>query len=130
MVDNSLPDVGVSFDEPGINTQIEQADKALHPEAKQGLMGLVMKARIKPHLKPYVDHILSRGIQRGKFNIFGDSEDYNAAEAMVMADFLTSVAVDGRGREDLIEMVTELPNHKMNWGGNNQGGGNYRENIK
>ena len=101
----------MTFEEPGVNTQIEQADQALHPSAKGGIMGLVMKARITPETKPFIDHIMSRAIQRNKFDILGDGNqtEYNAADALAMSDFLTSIAVNGQGREDLIQMVSQIP---------------------
>ena len=127
----TTPSDGFSFEEPNVNTQIEQADKALHPEPESGIMGLIMKTRIKPELKPFIDHILSRAIQRGKFDILGNgSVNYNAAEGMIMADFLTSIAIDGQGREDLIEIVKEMPRApRPGFMGNRGGGGTYQDSM-
>ncbi len=127
----SVEDMGMSFNEPSVNTQIEQADKALHPEATGGIMGLIMKSRIEKHLKPLIDHILSRAIQRGKFDILGDGKgaSLNAAESMVMADFLTSIAVEGEGRAELIEIVSQIP-RPQRMGGRFGGGGSYKEDIQ
>ena len=125
-------DGGISFEEGSFDTQIKQSDEALHPNTDRGILALALKSRINKRTKPYIDQILARAVQRGKLQLVPSEQKYNKAEALAMVDMVTSIALEGKGREDLIEIVTQRP-HFMNrnrfpgMGGN---GGSYNEDLK
>lgn len=113
---------------------IEQADQAMNPNPDDKLAALFMKTRIDPNVIPQVNHLLSKAIQAGKMpNLFPNGTKLNAADASLFADVLTSIAVEGESRKELIEIVGQaMPSRRGFLGGlfGRGNGGSYSDDIR
>jgi len=87
------------------NQSIKQLDRAMHPDGSS-LIELWMKSRITPEAQPFLDHIMADGIRRGKFAVpFLTTKKINAAEALVAANMITSIALSGEGRSEFQKIL-------------------------
>ncbi len=89
---------------------IREANEALFPDGRN-LIGLLMKGRLNPVVKPQADHILSMAIRRGKLDraLGLNGKELNAAEALYVADVINSYGTNGLSRDEMLEAFSALP---------------------
>lgn len=87
------------------STIVQQIDQGLHPEG-DSFVELMVKTRVSPQTQPYIDHILSRAIQTGKFKVpVADGQQLNAAESLALAHSLTQISIRGESRGEFTKTL-------------------------
>lgn len=87
------------------STIVQQIDKGLHPDGVS-FVELMVKSRVSPQTQPYIDHILSRAIQTGKFSVpVASGKKLNAAESLALAHSITQIAIRGESRAEFTKTL-------------------------
>lgn len=88
-------------------TDIKQTDQALNPSADDAVMGMIMKSRIDPKVMRAQAWLTAEALENGEIAFASLKMDgATVATNYNIVSFIQSIAIGGKGRDELVTVLS------------------------